>query len=255
MNTQLEQSKCITHHGTQGALREAYIRQFLTEVVPHGAELIGGFVTDAFGTLTPQIDLIGIENSLPIIKLDKGTCVAPIKATRFWIEVKSLLKTKHLNDIVERLTTIDNMIWHLLKENVPIGFKIAFQPPAFIVAYETDVKTETLHEWIVKNQFLIAIVIIGKYALWGIGGSGEGVETIKNNGKSEELLFLSAKIHQMFVLSSIIIELNRTKIANLPSNPTKDDLRQMESEHRLDMVHFGLQHKDQELRLRIHSAP
>lgn len=225
----------------QGALREAYIRQFLTEVVPHGSELIGGFVTDACGSITPQIDLIGIEDILPIIKLDKGTCVAPVEATRFWIEVKSLLKTSHLQPIVDRLATVDSMVWHLLQQNNPIGFKLEFRPPAFVVAYDTDVKKETLKKWLTDNRFLISIVVVGKYALWNLDGNGDSVEEIHSCGASEELLFLSAKIHQMFVLSSRITEQFRAKIAKLPLNPTEEDLRQLKSENRLDMVHFSLQ--------------
>ncbi len=238
---QIEQSKSITHRATKGSLREAYIRSFLTEIVPKNAELLGGFITDAFGTITPQIDLIGTEESLPLIKLDQGTCVAPVEAVRFWIEVKSILQTPHIDEIKERLVSIDNMIWHLLNGNNPIGFKGQFQPPAFVVAFDCDVAKQTLESWLVNNKFLIAIVVIGKYALWRIDGSVGRTETIDNKGHNEELLFLAAKLHQIFVLTSRILEFFRENISRLPSQPTAADLQNLYKGQKLDMVHFGLQ--------------
>lgn len=241
MFNQLEQSKSITHSGTKGSLREAYIRSFLMEIVPKDAELIGGFITDAFGTITPQIDLIGIEDSLPVIKLDQGTCVAPIEAARFWIEVKSTLKTEHLEQLIDRLNSIDNMVWHLLRDTDSIGFKAKFQPPAFVVAYDSEVARETLEKWLVENQFLYAIVVVGKYALWRATGSNGTTEIVVNNGNNEELLFLSAKIHQMFILTSRILESVRANIARLPSQPTEADITQLKTAQPLDLIHFSLQ--------------
>jgi len=235
-----EQSKQIKHSATKGSIREAYIRNFLIEIIPPNSELLGGFITDVFGEITPQIDLIGIEKLLPIIKLDQGTCVSPIEATRFWVEIKSKIETKHLNQIKERLESIDKMTLQLLSGNKPLSFRLEFKPPAFIVAYESCVKQETLIEWLSKNKSLYAIIIIGRYALWSIGENND-VEVIENHGKDEELLFLAAKIHQMYVLTSRIFETQRLSFEKLGSAPSKEDLQKFNTENKIDLTHFGLQ--------------
>lgn len=237
---QIEQSKSITHKATKGSLREAYIRSFLSEIVPKNSELIGGFITDAFGNITPQMDLIGIEESLPFIKLDQGTCVAPIEAVRFWIEVKSILQTGHLQELKERIDSIDSMTWHLLNGTNPIGFKPQFRPPAVVVAFDCEVAKNTLERWLAGNSFLYAIVVIGKYAIWQAGDSAV-TETIDNKGHNEELLFLAAKLHQMFVLTSRIMESIRANIARIPLQPAEADLQHLKTIQPLDMVHFSMQ--------------
>ncbi len=235
-----EQSKQIKHSATKGSIREAYIRNFLTEIIPPNSELLGGFITDVAGEMTPQIDLIGIEKSLPIIKLDQGTCVSPIEAARFWVEIKSKIETKHLVQIKERLESIDKMILHLLSENSPLGFQLEFKPPGFVVAYESSAKQETLVEWLSKNKSLYAIIIIGRYALWSIGENNR-VEVIENQGKDEELLFLAAKIHQMYILASRMLEMTRRSLGKLDGAPSNEDLQKLNAEDKIDMTHFGLQ--------------
>lgn len=170
---QYEQSSVINHNSTKGALREAYLRSFLRKLVPKECHLMGGFITDAIGQMTPQIDLIGLDSTLPKIELDDGVCVSPIESTRFWIEVKSKLETKHLHPVLDRLNVVESMEWNIIKENIPASFKPGFLPFSFIVAFETDVALETLKKWVSENRFIACIVVINKFAIWNITDSPE----------------------------------------------------------------------------------
>lgn len=240
LSSQFEQSKAIIHKPTKGSLREAYIRSFLCDIIPKNSELFGGFITDAYGNISPQIDLIGIEEVLPIIKLDQGTCVAPIESVRYWVEVKSVLQSQHLQELIERLNSIDRMTWHLINRTQPIGFKANFRPPAFVVAYESEVAEDKLKEWLSENEYLFAVVVIGKYAI-GKFGNTEPTDTIYNKGNNEELLFLASKLHQIFILMSRVLENVRTNISNLPEKPTQEDLKIIRENQVLDMVHYSTQ--------------
>ena len=236
---QLEQSNSITHAATKGSLREAYIRNFLAEIVPRNTELLGGFITDAFGHISPQMDLIGIEDTLPLIKLDQGTCVVPLESIRFWLEVKSHLKTEHIEGIKERVSSVESMDCHLINNTSPIKFKPSIQPPAIVVAYNSDVNKTTLDSWFNEIPQLCTIIVIGKYAIWRVGNAP--IETIANKGSNEELLFLAAKLHQIFMIVSRRLDYDRKTIASRLLKQGDSELLKMKEAYQLDMIHFSLQ--------------
>jgi Domain of unknown function (DUF6602) len=56
---QYRESEIIEHASTKGSLREAYLKQFLADFMPHPFAVTEGFVTDCRGDeLSPQIDLL-----------------------------------------------------------------------------------------------------------------------------------------------------------------------------------------------------
>ena len=98
---QYEESKIIGHDTTKGSLREAYLKQFLADFVPHPFVITSGFVTDCRGEdISPQIDLLVFDRtSIPGFALSTFVTVLPVEAVRLAIEVKSTLKAAHLAQI------------------------------------------------------------------------------------------------------------------------------------------------------------
>lgn len=220
----------ITHAVTKGALREAYLRGFIRGLMPGGCHTTSGFITDSKGQLTPQLDIIGFDDTLPSISLDTDIKMVPIEATKFWIEVKSNLKTKHLENIKQRLSSVENMTWSMLLGAKPADFRPQFLPRGFIVAFESEVAHDTLTHWIGDLENLVAIIIIDKSYYWNLTAKHEFTEHSVTDGCFSETIFLYAKLHQLFVLMSRALEMARLRIA---SRETKTD--------ELDLVHYGIQ--------------
>jgi len=238
----IEASSNISHNATKGALREVYLKVFLKDLVPHVCHMSSGFITDASGKLTPQIDLIGFDDALPSIALDDHISMVPIEAAKFWIEVKSILQASHLENIRERLTSIESMNWSILRGSKPAQFQPGMMPSGVIVAYECEVADETLKRWLVENRNLVSIIIIGKSYFWNLTSEPQHTEHIQSDGRYSEALFLAAKLHQLFVLMSRALENTHQAIASLPTNPTKEQVdAALKSNSKLDMVHYGLQ--------------
>lgn len=232
----------ITHNPTKGALREAYLRAFLSKIVPQQCSLSGGFITDIRGTLTPQIDLIGYDNSLPAMKLDQSISIVPIEATRFWIEVKSTLETKHLDGVVERLNEIDKMECSLLDGNEPRFFKPSLFPCGLIVACENKVSENTLKDWANRYRSLVAVIVVGKLRIWNLSNDANSTEFYKSNGSYDETLFLAAKLHQIFTLACRHNEHAMNGWSLLPRNPSQEDIEAVKEKFGdIDGVHYSLQ--------------
>lgn len=241
LSEQFGESEAIKHAATKGALREAYLRKFLLELAPTNFKLTGGFITDSHGVISPQIDLIGVDDTLPLIPLDPGISVTPIESVRLWIEVKSVLETKHIVGVRKRLKTIQSMMWSLVRDNRRVEFRPGILPFGFIVSYDTDVAEDTMKTWLVESQFLVCIVVIGKYALWNASNDESKTEKVVRTSANEEVLFFLSKIHQAFVLLSRFMEDNRKNIASLSEDPSQSDIEELLKNKRRDLVHFSMQ--------------
>ena len=95
--SQYEESKAIEHDSTQGAMREQYLKNFLREMLPPKFSPVSGFIADMNGNITPQLDMIFIDRSeLPTVSLVNDTVIVPAEIALLTAEVKSTLKTNHL---------------------------------------------------------------------------------------------------------------------------------------------------------------
>lgn len=244
LDVQFVQSKSLSHSGTKGSLREAYLRAFLRKLAPGGCEISGGFITDSIGSISPQLDLVAFDETLPAIQLDQAISIIPVESARLWMEVKSKLETKHLEPIKQRLASISSMQWSLLNNTSLIQFQPKAMPPGLLVCYESSVSQETVRKWVAENPFLYLVVVIGKYAMWNVSTDPLKTELLENAGRHEELLFLAAKLNQMVVINRRILDGLRDAYAEVPPEPTDEQIADFESkqgELKLDMVHFSLQ--------------
>lgn len=192
-----EESECIAHAATKGSLREAYLRQFLSDLIPIPFGLRSGFVTDCRGEdISPQIDLIVFDKaSIPAFALSEFVTLVPLESARLAIEVKSLLKSNDLDQVkrqqecVRRLryswTTIDRRYLHTVDCTGLLQH---------IVALDTSCSRETLLSWFAEEEALDAICIIGEYALLRDPNSSEVVSVPKDADHSEVMQLIS-KMH------------------------------------------------------------
>ena len=163
-----DESSVIKHAGTKGSLREAYLRQFLSEFVSLPFELKSGFITDCRGAeISPQIDLLVFDRtSVPAFALSDFVSIIPLEAARLAIEVKSLLKSDDLAQIQIQQNSLRRMrfAWATAGREYLQTFN-CLGISQFVVAFDTDCAEKSLLSWFQEEQALDGICIIGKYIL------------------------------------------------------------------------------------------
>lgn len=141
-----EDIKGVNHNPSIGAVRESYLIQFFNELIPNSVSITSGFITDATGKISPQLDLIVTKkSSLPLFKLKDEVSVVPIESVILVAEIKSNLTTTDLQQIESQVSCITSMT--LTGEHGNENFIV----PNIILAYETNIKKETLIDWMDKN--------------------------------------------------------------------------------------------------------
>ena len=136
----------IKHGGTIGELRESYLMDFFKDLIPSSVSLTSGFITDAAGTISPQLDIIVTKKSaLPLIEMKDGLSVVPIESVLLVAEVKSTLSTSHFSQIEKQNESITSM-----KLTGNMGSK-DFIIPTIILAYDSEINQQTLIEWMKCN--------------------------------------------------------------------------------------------------------
>ena len=160
-----ETAGTIKHRSSVGNLREGYLVEFVRELIPSGVSITSGFLTDALGTISPQLDLILTHNSsLPIIAMQEGLSVVPIESAILVAEIKSTLTTSDLMQIESQNTSIASM--------KPSGkSRNEFIVPTYVFAYDTNVSKERLRAWMEQNPNTVAFCMIKKFSM--IKGRGE----------------------------------------------------------------------------------
>ena len=192
-----EESKTIQHDTTKGNLREAYLRQFLADFVPHTFAIKSGFVTDCRGDdISPQIDLLVFDKtSIPGFTLSEFITVVPLEAVRLGIEVKSHLKSSDYSQIKRQQDAIRRMrfAWatpdrkYMHTAGCPGISQIVF-------AFDSDCSKETLFGWFNDEPALVAICVVGKYCMMRDPNTDE-IESMESNAEHVEVLHLISKVY------------------------------------------------------------
>ncbi|KQA39334.1 DUF6602 domain-containing protein [Vibrio cholerae] len=150
----------IKHNPTIGELRESYLIDFFKELVPNSISLTSGFITDAEGRISPQLDLIVTKKSaLPLIEMKDGLSIVPIESVLLVAEIKSDLTTADLKQVEkqnEKITTME-----LTGEKGSENFIV----PTIILAYDSSVNEETLISWMRDNGNTVSCCTLKKNTL------------------------------------------------------------------------------------------
>ncbi|UPR37056.1 hypothetical protein ISX50_17455 [Vibrio cyclitrophicus] len=183
----------IQHNATIGELRESYLMDFFKELIPSSVSLTSGFITDAGGNISPQLDFIVTKKSaLPLIEMKDGLSIVPIESVLLTAEIKSKLSTSHFQQIENQNTKITsmNITGDMGKNN--------FIVPSIILAYDHDISEERLVDWIGQNGNIVACCTFKRDTYL----KNENVETFKNfdfNIKHHGVLTFVSTFHQMLV--------------------------------------------------------
>ncbi len=191
------ESNAIPHDATKGSLREAYLRQFLADFVPHPFAIKSGFVTDCCGAdISPQIDLLVFDKtSIPSFSLSEFITVVPLEAVRLGVEVKSRLDGSHYEQIkrqqdsVRRMHFVGTTLDRNLAEKVPCpGI------PQIVFAFDSTCSKETLQRWFDDELSLDAICVVGKYCMMRDPNTNK-IESVESDTEHSEILHLVARVH------------------------------------------------------------
>ena len=150
----------LDHNPSIGSLRESFLIQFFQNLVPESVLIQSGFITDASGNISPQLDFIVVrKSSIPFFEMKEGISVIPIESVILIAEIKSTLRITDLEQIesqVSRITAM-NLTGELGQNN--------FIVPNIILSYDTNINQDTLIEWMGNNGNTVACCIIKKDTL------------------------------------------------------------------------------------------
>lgn len=150
----------IKHNPSIGAIRESYLISFFKELIPNSVTLTSGFITDATGNISPQIDLIVTQKAaLPLLKLKEELSLVPIESVLLIAEIKSNLNTTDLSQIESQVSSLTsmNLTGQMGKQNFII--------PNIILTYDTSVREATLIDWMKNNGNTVACCTFKKNTL------------------------------------------------------------------------------------------
>jgi len=162
----------IKHKPTVGALREEYIIEFIKKLIPDSVNITSGFIVDAYGHISPQLDLIVTKKSaLPLMGMKEGLSVVPVESALLVAEIKSTLDITALRQVEKQNESISSMYisGKMGKEN--------FIVPTMVIAYENNVNESTLIEWLESNENTSACCIIKKLTII----KGKPIKVYKNS--------------------------------------------------------------------------
>jgi hypothetical protein len=215
LREQYIESAIIEHSSTKGSLREAYLKQFLADFVPHPFVLTSGFVTDCRGDrITPQIDLLLLDRtSVPGFALSQFVTVVPLEAVRLSIEVRSILQSTHFQQLQAQQNAIREFRFAWTTEGRKYLKTVDCAGlPQFVFAFESECSKETLTDWFSRETHLEAICVVGKFIL--------------------------------------LRDPNTAKVEQFEA-----DVEYTEVLHFLGLLHSTIQSSDRELRNQVHTTP
>lgn len=171
---QHDEAKAIHHYGVRGSLRERYVIQLLRDLIPANCSIISGFICDAFGHVTPQLDLIvAITSRIPTISLVGETTVVPVESAVLTAEIKSRITKKTLGQIQRQREKIEQLIPLLTSDLLQTVNSGKISPalwrdiPSFIIAFNSEVGEKTIHKWatIHSLRHITGIWCIGNFVM------------------------------------------------------------------------------------------
>lgn len=158
-----EETSPIGHGSSMGIVRETRLADMLRDYLPNDVGVETGFVCDATGNISPQIDIIITDvDPIPTLDFDGQFKLVPVEKTICCIEVKSTLELHDFKQLVKQERMIQSMprctghISEGAKEFLPVLFAV--------FALENKVGEDTLEETITANQYIRQVSVVGQYA-------------------------------------------------------------------------------------------
>lgn len=101
----------VTHHGEDGAFKEAVLRAVLRRHLPQGLRIGSGFIV-AEGYSSTQIDVLVIRGDRAVLFQDGDFVIVTPDAAVAAIEVKTSLTTRNLDEATKKLAKISSACSH-----------------------------------------------------------------------------------------------------------------------------------------------
>ena len=169
----IERANIVDHGPTIGTLREQAIIDSLAEIIPTFFDISSGFVIDANGSITPQIDvLLYQKGTLSPMLLTKSSIILPIELYRLGIEVKSTITRETFDQVrtqASALTSLVNSGYFpgptSKDEPTLMSFKKS-PPPFLLVSASSDLSQETLLKELHATEGLLGITVFNKCILY-----------------------------------------------------------------------------------------
>lgn len=149
----------VKHGLTVGSLRENYLREFFRDVVPPSFRVASGFVVDADGIMSPQLDFIVYNpGALPPMILGHDLAVLPVESVVLVAEIKSTLTTTDFDQVKAQRAALNSM-----KVAVPDDAKGEMRIPHAIFALDCKVALTTLRSWLEECGDIMSVCIVGRF--------------------------------------------------------------------------------------------
>lgn len=181
----LAESGITGHSGPKGALRETYLRDLLLSVIPAKYRVAGGFICDAEGKVSPQLDLIlALTEMVPPIGLTADMAFVPLEAALAVVEVKSILKVVHFEQLKSQYESFSCMRPTAIVSGDSIEERPAFNIPIYVFAYENEVGAERLQTELQKIPWLRGVCVYNdQYRLFRPRDNGNLQDSVVTLGK------------------------------------------------------------------------
>lgn len=169
----IESASLVDHGPTIGAIREEAIISALKQVIPNAFDISQGFVVDAWGEITPQIDLIVIQRgTLSPLLLTSNSAIVPVELFRFGIEVKSRITRDTFSQVMEQAAALSKLQCSAFIKAQPPNINhttITFKkeiPPFIVVAATSDLSQETLVDELSSTEGLLGLIVIDRCLIY-----------------------------------------------------------------------------------------
>jgi len=126
----------LSHPGEFGIYREKLVQELIKYFCPTFIEISDGFVTNNKGHVSTQVDIIGYDKDLSVIKNDLNQSFYMCEAVYLIGEVKSLIKKSDIENILKKLTKQRDVI----NQGRKVTQHPYSQPLTFIVCEKFDFK-------------------------------------------------------------------------------------------------------------------
>ncbi|MBW2738156.1 MAG: hypothetical protein JRE64_04755 [Deltaproteobacteria bacterium] len=140
----------MDHSGLKGRIREIIAAKLLKPILPPGVEIGNGKITDSFGNLSAESDIIIYSRkTLPPLIYGHATGLFPVEACIYSIEIKSILTASEIKDSLNKARRLNALryreTFYPLNFLKPIGPPSSFVIPA-LFAFSTDLSEDGLTE-------------------------------------------------------------------------------------------------------------
>jgi Domain of unknown function (DUF6602) len=140
----------IDHPGMKGRIREIITEKLLRPILPPGVEIGNGKITDSFGNLSAESDIVIYNRpTLPPLLYGHALGLFPIEGCIYSIEIKSKLTASEIKDSIHKIKRLKKLkyreVFYPLNFIKPIGPPSSFVIPA-LFAFSTDLTGDGLTE-------------------------------------------------------------------------------------------------------------